>query len=587
MNPIAWPARGAWRAARALYQWAAVTDPLHRQALEAASTSPAAFIRMENEQKETRTRRAATIIAATITIAAAPWIAGLFDLTIPAWGWAAAAAALLAAATIAGIHEPAQPTRPAPETTRRHGPTPETITAALAAAVPELARTLKDDPDAIRCITPPTRDGNGWATTLELPPGITAATIAGAREKLSSAFHKPALAISVEPDPGHAGMLTLWLGDKPPEGPAQWRIGGPVDVLEQFPIGEDLRGRPVTITLRNQNGLIGAMTRYGKTFTMRVILLAAALDPRVEMYVYELKGSDLLPLELVAKRVVCGDDDEDVAQLLADLRTVRAEITRRNKVIRALPRDRRTDGQMTSADATRLGMPPIIFAIDEAHLAYANKTYGREIAELAEDVFRRGGSVGIIVLMATQNFNKESVPRTISTNAGLRMCGKVESYVESNMVLGSNAHSAGISATVFGPEDRGVFWLRGAGDPTIVRVAKVDSAQAWAIAEQAAAARPQPDTDTDNGQEGEEPVDVAPTDLLGRVLAAWPEHEPRLHTAEIFERLKTAHPGDYDDWTAEAMSRELPADPKRFRRGELSRWGYHRDHLTTPSRTGT
>lgn len=66
---------------------------------------------------------------------------------------------------------------------------------------------------------------------------------------------------------------------------------GHTDLFTPVPFGTDQRGRPVTVLLMFANVLIGAMLRFGKTFAMRVLVLAAALDPLMELRVFALKGT--------------------------------------------------------------------------------------------------------------------------------------------------------------------------------------------------------------------------------------------------------------------------------------------------------
>jgi DNA segregation ATPase FtsK/SpoIIIE, S-DNA-T family len=84
---------------------------------------------------------------------------------------------------------------------------------------------------------------------------------------------------------------------------------------------------------------IGAIPRMGKTFALRELLLIAGLDPRTELHCYDLKGTgDLSPLACLAHRYRAGDDEQDIDYALADMRALRAELRRRAKVIRELPR---------------------------------------------------------------------------------------------------------------------------------------------------------------------------------------------------------------------------------------------------------
>jgi len=76
--------------------------------------------------------------------------------------------------------------------------------------------------------------------------------------------------------------------------------------------------------------IIGALPRLGKTFLLRLLMLAAALDPSAELHGYDLKGGpDLLPLEGVSHRFRIGDEPDDLTYLKADVRelvVVRREV---------------------------------------------------------------------------------------------------------------------------------------------------------------------------------------------------------------------------------------------------------------------
>ena len=59
-----------------------------------------------------------------------------------------------------------------------------------------------------------------------------------------------------------------------------------------LPFGVDQKSQPVGIPLIESNMLIGVAARgAGKTASLRCVLLGCALDPTVELHVWELKGS--------------------------------------------------------------------------------------------------------------------------------------------------------------------------------------------------------------------------------------------------------------------------------------------------------
>ncbi len=85
--------------------------------------------------------------------------------------------------------------------------------------------------------------------------------------------------------------------------------------------------------------VVGSIPRMGKTFSVRLLLLAAALDVRAELHLFELKGTgDFGTLEPVAHAYRAGDEEDDIEYAVTDMRALRAEMRRRTKVIRELPR---------------------------------------------------------------------------------------------------------------------------------------------------------------------------------------------------------------------------------------------------------
>lgn len=137
------------------------------------------------------------------------------------------------------------------------------------------------------------------------------------------------------------------------------------------------------MTLMFANVLIGAMPRFGKTFALRVLLLAAALDPTAELHVWELKGTgDLEDAEKVAADYGSGADDETIEGALGSIRYVYKELERRASVIRSLPKERRPENKVTPELAAdrRLGLHPLVLVVDECQELFSHGKYGKEAA---------------------------------------------------------------------------------------------------------------------------------------------------------------------------------------------------------------
>ena len=371
----------------------------------------------------------------------------------------------------------------------------EVIVRALSAlGLGELNKALAKDPEhAVVLIDPICRDGDGWLARMDLAHGVTAAQVSEKREELASGLRRTIGCVWPETmRKRHPGALSLYVGDEDMTTAEQppWPLAkrGAADIFVPQVIGTDPRGRRVSVTLMFASAVIGAIPRMGKTVLMRLLLLICALDVRVEIHAYDLKGTgDLAPLRPVAHRYRAGDEDEDIEYLLADLRALRTELRRRTRVIRDMAEKdfaRCPENKVTPelASDKRLGLHPIAIALDECQRAYEHPAYGAEIEDIAVDLVKRGPALAIMLILATQRPDAKSIPPAIKANAVLRMCLKVMGWRENDMVLGDGMNKAGVTAVMFSREDLGVFYLAGEGvAPQIARSQNIDGPAAKVI----------------------------------------------------------------------------------------------------------
>lgn len=450
--------------------------------------------------------------------------------------------------------------------------TSEVILTALGAlGIAELNKNLRTGADGVRFVSPITRDGAGFRADIDLPAGVTAGDIAERRDRLASGLRRPIGCVWPEGEAdAHAGRLILWVGDKPMHKttPVPWPLlkRGTVNVFEPFVFGTDPRGRPVTLTLMFASGLVGAVPRVGKTFAVRLIALACALDVRCELHLFDLKGgADWLPLESVAHAFRVGDDPDDIEYALRDARALRADMGRRYKTIRALPRDICPEGKVTDALASdrRLGLHPILWAADECQALYAHPEHGREFADIITDLAKRGPAVGIMVWNATQRPSSEAVPTALSAVSIIRYCLKVAGQTENDIILGTSAYKNGTRATMFTRADKGVGYLVGeADDPQIVHTAYIDGPTAETITARARSARAAADRITGHAAGITPHADDEGESILDHLLAAWPTTtdgtpETRAWCETLAERLATTRPDLYDGWGADQIAPAL------------------------------
>nr|WP_134002580.1 cell division protein FtsK [Streptomyces sp. 846.5] len=416
---------------------------------------------------------------------------------------------------------------------------------------------------------PITRDGPGWRADVELPFGVTTTEVMDKRDKLASGLRRPLGCVWPEPMPGqHPGHMLLWVGDQdmnktkmPP-----WPLlkAGTVDLFKPAAFATDQRGRWVEVTLMYIAGIIGAIPRMGKTYLLRLLLLVAALDPRAELHTYDLKGTgDLDPVgEKVSHRHRAGEEEEDILYALADMREVQAELRRRAKMIRSLPRDICPESKVTTDLASKksLGLHPIVIGVDECQKWFEHPKYGAEFEEICTDLVKRGPATGIVLLLATQRPDAKSLPTGISANASMRLCLKVMGHTENDMVLGTSAHKNGIRATTFAWADKGIAYFVGEGsDARIIRAVEVNAPTAELVATRGRVARERAGLLTGYAADADStPTDTTPGyDLLADVQAVVPANEAKVWSETVTARLAELRPTVYGGWAPDQLAAAL------------------------------
>ncbi|MEV8353956.1 cell division protein FtsK [Streptomyces niveus] len=416
---------------------------------------------------------------------------------------------------------------------------------------------------------PITRDGPGWLAEGDLPYGVTVTDVVDRRDKLASGLRRPLGCVWPEAVPDeHTGRLRLWVGDQDMSLTKQdpWPLAksGSTDLFKPVVWGTDQRGRWVGVTLMFIAGVIGAIPRMGKTFLLRLLLLVAALDPRAELHTYDLKGTGDLDSvgDRVAYRHRAGEEDADIEYAIADLRELQGELRRRAKVIRSLPRDICPESKVTTELASKrsFGLHPIVVGVDECQVWFEHPTYGGEFKDICTDLVKRGPATGIVLLLATQRPDKDSIPTSISANASARWCLKVMGQVENDMVLGTGAYKRGVRASMFAWGDKGISYFLGEGaDARIVRSAFINAVEADRIALRARALRERAGVLAGHalGEQPEPGSTVATYDLLADLRAAVPSDKSKLWNEVVVARLAELRPDVYGEWAPEQLTAAL------------------------------
>jgi S-DNA-T family DNA segregation ATPase FtsK/SpoIIIE len=442
------------------------------------------------------------------------------------------------------------------------------VKAMASIGIGQIASAVAKGQDGIKFTAPITREGPGWRADIDLPLGVTVADVADRRARLASGLRRPLGCVWPDADPNeHEGRLILWVGDRDlsKTGVVKWQLANARrhDVFKRVPFGVDPRGRAQSLPLIQHNVLIGSLPGQGKTSSVRVLACGAALDPTVELWLHENKGTgDLDSLAPVAHRFVSGIDDESIKYAAESLKLMREEVMRRAAAIKKLPRDLCPDKRVTRqiADKRALKLWPLFAVFDECQNLFAHPTYGKQAGEDAEFIIKLGRALGVILVLATQRPDKDSLPTGISGNVSIRFCLKVAGQVENDMILGTSAYKNGVRATAFRPEiDAGNGYLAGATPlPVVVRTAYLDDPATNAIAQRALALRKAEGTLSGYALGQDDAASAGPSyDLLADVAAVLPADQERVWNERIAARLAELRPEVYGGWKGENVTSAL------------------------------
>ena len=399
-------------------------------------------------------------------------------------------------------------------------------------------------------------DGDGTFAQIRLPMGVTAEMVAAKRATLAANLGRASL--ETWPTKGDEdGILDLWIADKGRlgKGAGPWPLlgEGTADVFEGVPIGRSQRGQIIYAPLFGCNYLAGGKPGQGKTNFSRVLALGAALDPTAELWVFVMGQSpDFAPLEPRLSHYAMGMDDTVAEAAVQALRDLLAEMERRGRVLERQPGSPPKTSRKL-ADKPGLGLHWLGCWIDECHELFLHPKYGKEAAELAIRLIKRGRKYGISLILATQSPTKDSIPREITRNISCGVAFCVGDHVANDGLLGSGRYRAGVRATDLRfNKDRGTAVTVGLTESTfelidtfyvpfedgIDHVSPV-IARAMANIEHLRRTGPTPPKDADG---------PAPVDHLADIAAVL-DGQRRMLTRVVLTRLAELNPTEYEGWT--------------------------------------
>jgi S-DNA-T family DNA segregation ATPase FtsK/SpoIIIE len=402
------------------------------------------------------------------------------------------------------------------------------------------------------------RDGPGWRAEVDLPPGVEAVKVLEKRSALAAAMRRPVSTVWPDVDrDAHPGRLVLWVAQQDPaKAPRKlWPLmhKGQADVFLPLPFGFDPRGNLVTITLMYSNLLVGGIPGSGKTSCALAIVLGVALDPTAELWIYELKGSgDLDATRPVCHRYVSGDDDEDLEAAINGLRAGIVEQRRRAKFVKSLPSSETPDGRRVTRQLEERypeqNLGPRVIVIDEAQELFTHADYKDEAATLCTKLIKKGRAYGVILILLTQNPDAPSLPSSVSSSVGTRLCLAVMDWRANNNVLGTGAHERGMRATEISVSEQGTGILARGREGITVRAAFIKQTEAEDVGKRALALRIAAGTLSGEAI-GQTVETVALETVADHLRAIWPDGADAVHSHRLVDALAHYRPELYGPWT--------------------------------------
>ncbi|MGK4586033.1 FtsK/SpoIIIE domain-containing protein [Kitasatospora sp. HPMI-4] len=359
----------------------------------------------------------------------------------------------------------------------------ERMTDTMLNKVFQAAKVIGSD-ESLHMVRPAMRDVESWCAMFDLPPGVTAKKAMRAVDEIAAAFGVETAQVAID-KAGRSGRLELNVFDRlpftgKPDPGALLALDGPVNFWGRIEIGPTVRNDRYSISVVERSGLIGGEPGAGKSASGNTILLAAALDPRVILWLADGKGGgDLEPFEPLCERY---EGDADPAAFDAMLDEAIADMKARYALLKKLGKRKVTE---ELANEHKLLRQKLLW-VDELMLYTTDEDYGKKITKKLRNLVSRGRAAGIITFCATQKPGSDVVDTSLRDLLSIRWALRCTTPEASDTILGKGAAAAGYSAKVIEMEMRGAGYLWAEGsNPVLVRADYYDDDQVAALLKRA------------------------------------------------------------------------------------------------------
>jgi S-DNA-T family DNA segregation ATPase FtsK/SpoIIIE len=289
----------------------------------------------------------------------------------------------------------------------------------------------------------------GVALTVLIPEGTTVEQLTEGSEAL--AVTMGARDVQVRRDRAMAGRAEITvLYDDPLAGAEvrwPWADAWQTLLWQGLPFGVDEQGRNVQLGLVGHNLLIGGEPGSGKSNALALIVGAAALDPDVQLWLFDGERTELACWRYSARRY-CGSI---ATEATASLDELRALVTQRHEMLEA---------QKLHQVTPDMDLDLVLIVISEL-AGYLHGTSDSEsaFADSLLDLVARGRTAGVIVVAVTDNQTSEVVPAALSEWFDYRLALRCATREASDTLLRSGWPPASTSASEIDPATPGAGLL--------------------------------------------------------------------------------------------------------------------------------
>lgn len=342
------------------------------------------------------------------------------------------------------------------------------MTAPLLDASFRAAKVIGSD-ETLRIVQMPMLDARGaWSTVLDLPPGIPAKKAMRSVDELAAALGVETAQVSVSKR-GRSGRIELYVSkelpftEKAKPGPLL-AMEGATNFWGRISIGPDVRGLHQSIAVVERSGLVGGEPGAGKSASGNTILLAAALDPRVILWLADGKGGgDLEPFEPLCDEF---EGDADPEAFYEMLQAAIADMKQRYALLKKLGK-RKVDESLANKHPE---LRQKLVWVDELMFYTTDEDFGKKITKGLRNLVSRGRAAGIVTFCATQKPGSDVVDTSLRDLLSIRWALRCTTPEASDTILGKGAAASGYSAKNIESEMRGagLLWAEGT-NPILVR----------------------------------------------------------------------------------------------------------------------